>query len=84
MAEKKYSTKCTNDIIKIIVYVVFMTTLFLFYCNNNKNDEIENSIDYYHLYNNEVLPSTENGNKNMKIVYIYVILSTIILVVFNK
>lgn len=65
MPDKKYSTKYTNDIIKIIVYVVFMTTLFLFYYNN-KNDEIENSIDYYHLYNNEVVfESTKNGNKKM-------------------
>lgn len=76
MPDKKYSTKCSNDIIKIIVYMVFMTTLFLFYCNN-KNDEIENSIDYYHLYNNEVMPSTKNGKKKnvsiVKYTFIFVI-----------
>ncbi|VVC33777.1 Alkaline-phosphatase-like, core domain,Alkaline phosphatase-like, alpha/beta/alpha,Protein of unknown [Cinara cedri] len=62
MIDKKYSTKCTNDLIKIIVYVVFMTTLFLFYCNK-KNDEIENSMNYYHLYNNEAVSSTEIDSK---------------------
>lgn len=64
MTNKKYSTKCTNDIIKIIVYVVFMTAFFFFYCNKN-NDDIENSMNHYHLHKNEAVSSTENGNKNV-------------------
>lgn len=58
---KMYLKTCTNDAIKIILYVIIMTTLFMLYCSN-KNHEIENSIDYYHSYNNKVIVlSSKNG-----------------------
>jgi len=69
MTEKNNVRKCTNDAIKIILYVIFMTTLFLLYFNDN-NYEIENSIDYhsteYNSYYRKVI-TTENSNVNFVI-----------------
>lgn len=53
----------TNELIKIILYMVLMTTFFmLYYCDNN-NDEIGKSlIDNYHSYYKEAIISpSENG-----------------------
>lgn len=53
----------TNDTIKIIIYVIFLTTLFMVYCSNN-NDELQRSVDYYHSY--EAIVSTfNNSNENL-------------------
>lgn len=64
MTKNQNLKKCTNDTNKIILYVVFMTTLFLLYCSG-ANNEIENSIDYhsaeYQSYNGNVITS-ENSN----------------------
>lgn len=64
MTENKNVKKGTNDANKIILYVIFMTTLFLLYCSDN-NYEVEKSIDYhsveYHSYDGEVITS-ENSN----------------------
>lgn len=64
MTENKNVKKWTNDTNKIILYVVFMTTLFLLYCNDD-NYEIEKSIDdhsdEYHSYYRKVI-SSENSN----------------------
>jgi len=64
MTENKNVKKGTNDTNKIILYVIFMTTLFLLYCSD-KNYEIEKSIDYhsveYHSYYDKVITS-ENSN----------------------
>lgn len=60
MSEKRYSKKCTNDAIIIILYMTFMTTLFMLYCSKI-NYEIENSIYYYHPYANEVIPLSKDG-----------------------
>jgi len=65
MNENKKVRKCTNDAIKIILYVVFMTTLFLLYFSDNNNYEIENSIVYhsaeYNSYYRNVI-KTDNSN----------------------
>lgn len=64
MTENKNEKKGTHDANKIIIYMVFMTTLFLLYCSD-KNYEIEKSIDYhsaeYHSNYNKVITS-ENSN----------------------
>jgi len=52
MTAKRHLKKCTNDVIKIILYMVLITTLIMLYCSNT-NDENVNSIDYYQLYNNK-------------------------------
>jgi len=72
MTKKKIVKKCTNDAIKIILYVVFMTTLFLLYCGD-KNDEIEKSIDYHsieyhHSYYDKAITS-ENSNEHFVNLY---------------
>lgn len=54
----------TNELIKIILYMVLMTTFFmLYYCDEN-NDEIEKSlIENYQSYNNKTTISPPgNGN----------------------
>lgn len=62
MTEKRYLKNYTNDGIKIILYVVFMTTLFIFYCSN-ENYEIVKSIDYFNSTNKETIKSSyNNGN----------------------
>lgn len=66
MTAKRHLKKCTNDVIKIILYMVFITTLIMLYCSNT-NDEIVNSIDYYQLYNNEVAISQLKNGKCISI-----------------
>jgi len=40
--------------------MIFMTTLFVLYCNNT-DDEIMNSLDYYQLYNETMKSPFVNG-----------------------
>ncbi|XP_060841555.1 uncharacterized protein LOC132922196 isoform X1 [Rhopalosiphum padi] len=71
MNENKKVRKCTNDAIKIILYVVFMTTLFLLYFSDNNNYEIENSIVYhsaeYNSYYRNVIKTDNNTKISIKI-----------------
>lgn len=65
MIAKRQLKDSTNDVIKIILYMVCITTLFILYCNNT-NNEIVNSIDYYQPYYNNndevaVISQLENG-----------------------
>lgn len=62
MNERYSLKKYTNDTIKIIIYVIFLTILFVLYCNN-ENEKIEKSSDYYHSNYNEVnISPIKNGN----------------------
>lgn len=62
MTEKKKLIKCKSDVVKIVLYVVLMTILFMSYCSNN-NYETDKSINYdiYPCYNEDIV-SSENGN----------------------
>lgn len=75
MSEKRHlKKKNTNDVTKIILYMIFMTALFVYYCSYT-NDDFVKSLDYNYsyLYDNEVIipssssSSSENGNE-----YLYI------------
>lgn len=71
----------TNDTIKIILYVICLTTLFLLYCNN-EHEKIEKSIDNFHSYYNEVtLSQLKNGNK-LIFIFSKLFISFILLLIF--
>jgi len=46
--------KCSNDAVKIIFYVIFMTTLFMLYFTNEE-DKVENTTDNFHSYFNKTI-----------------------------
>jgi hypothetical protein len=54
----------TNELIKIILYMVFMTTFFMiYYCENNNDKNEKSLIDNYHSYYNEdIISAPANGN----------------------
>lgn len=63
MIKKSEFQNHTNDAIKIIIYMVFLTLLFMVYCSNN-NDEFETSVDNYHSYE-AVVSTLNNSNGNL-------------------
>lgn len=64
MTKKIHLIKCKSDMVKIVLYVVLMTTLLMSYCSNNI-DETDKPIgyDYHPYYNEDIISSSENGNK---------------------
>lgn len=63
MIKIKHLMQSKSDAIKIILYLVLMTTLFMSYCFNN-NDEINKSISNFiqSYYNESNVSTSENGN----------------------
>ncbi|XP_050441154.1 uncharacterized protein LOC126846077 [Adelges cooleyi] len=73
MAEREYQQKSRNDVFKTIVFMFFMTTLLMFYCNDEYDQYEENVYSQNKtadpFYKNDSVLSLENSVKEGYVVW---------------